>query len=158
MTGNKFETLDQLLAANQDEETIVKLFDFLSDISEYGEKIEVLNPHQRVVYYIEILETEINNGGFNQYFFNSYGNFAHETIAALSEIKAHKTSEILKLAVAAFPNKTAPKDREERQNIMDDIEDAANLIWEELDQKFYLYDDDINGLLINYIKLNRASF
>jgi hypothetical protein len=158
MNENKFETLDQLLAANDDEETIEELFGHLSEVCEFGAKIDYLNPHQKALYLIEILEMEINSGGFNQYFFNSYGEFAHETIAALTDIKAYKTSKLLQTAVSPFPNKTVPKDTKERQKIVNEIEKKANLDWEGLNVKFYDYEDDINGLLINYIKLNRASF
>lgn len=41
-----------------------------------------------------------------------------------------------------------------RQKILEQIEEKANEIWEELDQRFFEYEDDLNLLNIDYIKKN----
>jgi hypothetical protein len=43
---------------------------YLHKKSEYGEKIENLNSSQRASRFVENSEHEINNGGFNQFYFN----------------------------------------------------------------------------------------
>ncbi|MDN3657231.1 DMP19 family protein [Ferruginibacter paludis] len=91
---------------------------------------------------------EINNGGFNQYFCNSSGDNAHETILSIESIGAHKTADILQKAIDQFPNKTVPKDRDERTEIVEQIEEVADEVWGELDEKFFEYEDDLNTLNI----------
>jgi hypothetical protein len=41
----------------------------------------------RTVYCIVVLETQVNNGGFDQYFSNLYGQFAFDTILMLRNIE-----------------------------------------------------------------------
>jgi hypothetical protein len=44
---------------------------------EYGEYLSVLSPQEKVFYITQILEMEVNNGGFDQFFFNSSGDLAN---------------------------------------------------------------------------------
>ena len=104
------------------------------------------------------MEREINNGGFSQYFFNSSGNYAHETVRSLKLIVANKTADILQKAIDQFPNKLVPKDRDERQKVLDQIGEESNAIWNGLDQKFYAYEDDLNTLNLEYVKQNISEF
>ena len=52
---------------------------------------------------IETLEGEVNNGGFDQFFYNSAGNNTADTILALQAIGAARTADIVKRAAAMFP-------------------------------------------------------
>jgi hypothetical protein len=51
-----------------------------------------------VTYLIVLLENQVFNGGFDQYFANCYGQFALDTVAALNSINAPQKSELLKRA------------------------------------------------------------
>ena len=57
-----------------------------------------------------------------------------------------------------FPNGNVPEDRIERQEILEQIQEKADLIWEELDQKFFTYEDDLNKLNIEFIRKNKNKF
>lgn len=63
----------------------------------------------------------MNNGGFSQFFFNSSGDFSHETLDALKVIKAERTAILLEKAIAEFPNAKVPKDTAERRELMEKI-------------------------------------
>ncbi|MBC9914082.1 DMP19 family protein [Chitinophaga varians] len=52
----------------------------------------------RVVYLIEVLDAQVFNGGFHQYFSNRYGMFALSTIDALRTIGAAEKSSLLEKA------------------------------------------------------------
>ena len=65
---------------------------------------------------------------------------------------------IVERANNQFPDKKVPKVRAARQEILAQIEDKANEIWEELDQKFFEYEDDLNSLNIAYVRKNRNEF
>ena len=95
---------------------------------------------------------------FFQYFWNSSGDFAHQTINSLRAIGANITADILQSAIDQFPAGIAPQDRYERQDIMEQIEDVAEPIWAELDDKFYEYQDDLNTLNLNFVRKNKKDF
>jgi hypothetical protein len=117
-----------------------------------------LTDSQRNFYYNQNLEREVNNGGFNQYFINSSGAFAHETINSLRVIGANHTADILQSAIDQFPGKKVPSNRDERIDLVGRIEETANEKWEELDQKFFEYKDNLNSLNIEYVKKYRTEF
>ena len=150
----KIPNLDDLLNSEDINGSIIEVDDFICGLSEDDE----LTEPQKSFYYNQDLEREINNGGFNQYFCNTSGDNAHETVLSLKEIGANKTADILQQAIDQFPNKMVPKDRDERTKIVEQIEETANEVWDELDQKFYKYEDDLNTLNIQYVKKNKDFF
>jgi hypothetical protein len=50
---------------------------------------------QKVVYSTVLFHSQIENGGFHQYFFNSYGQFSIITVESLSLIGAHRRQQLL---------------------------------------------------------------
>lgn len=155
--ASKKPDIDSLLL-NDTDKLILDLDTYLCELSSYGDKLEKLTEPEKTFYFIQNLEREVNNGGFNQYFYNSSGDFAHQTIISLRQINAIKTVDILQLAIDQFPNSTVPQDRSERQNILEQIEEKANEIWGQLDERFFKYEDNLYDLNIVFIKQNRSSF
>jgi Domain of unknown function (DUF4375) len=104
---------------------------------------------QEVVALIGALEDEVNNGGFDQFFYNSPGDNTMETIQALEAVGALTTADIVRRAAAKFPGGTPPKDRFARQDVLlENFPDAA--AFRELDEEFYAYPDDLSRLLSKY--------
>ncbi len=134
---------------------IIKLDNYICQLCNYGDKTEDLTDGQKDFYFNQNLEREINNGGFYQYFFNSSGDFANETIQSLKNIRAEKTADILVEAINQFPDKNVPRDRDKRQSILEAIEQKAVTKWRELDQQFYKYEDDLNALNMEYVEENK---
>jgi hypothetical protein len=91
-------------------------------------------------------------------FFKSSGDFAHKTVQSLQTIGANKTADILQKAIDQFPNSIVPEDRTERQEILEQIQETADLVWEKLDQKFFSYEDDLNTLNIEFVRKNKDKF
>jgi len=150
--------IDALLSSPDTNNAIIEIDYYVCKLCSYGDTLDRLTEAQKNFYFNQNLEREINNGGFNQYFYNSSGDFAHETITSLRKIGADKTAVILQKAIDQFPDSTVPKDRTNRQEILEQIEDTANEVWEQLDQAFYKYEDNLYDLNIEYIKQNRNSF
>ena len=98
---------------------------------------------------IEELEAEVNNGGFDQFFFNFAGNRTAETIEALKIIGAFKTSEIVTRAANKFPSGMPPTEWFERQNILEQVSPESDA-FEHEDKAFYEYQDDLAKLLAAY--------
>lgn len=156
--GDNIPDIDTLLSSPDTNNAIIEIDNYVSKLCSYGDTLSSLTEPQKNFYLNQNLEREINNGGFNQFFYNSSGDFAHDTIISLKTIGAKKTADILQRAIDQFPNSTVPKDRGKRQEVLEQIEDAANEVWEQLDQTFYKYEDNLNDLNIEYIKQNRSSF
>jgi hypothetical protein len=149
--------IDSLLT-NDPHKLILDLDTYLYELSSSGEALDKLTEPQKTFYFNQYLEKEINNGGFNQYFYNSAGNFSHQTVIALRQINATKTANILQSAIDQFPNSIVPEDRTNRQAILETIEDKADGVWEQLDQKFFAYEENLSDLNIEFIKQNRSYF
>ena len=148
--------IDQALNNPDENEAIIQIEEYLT--SRFDSDQSSLSNIEKNVIYIENLEREVNNGGIDQFFSNSSGNYAHETVTALEEIGAQKTSDLLKKAISVFPDGDVPKDREKRREVMEEIEDDSEDTWNELDDKFYEYEDDIPSLILSYIRSNRKEF
>lgn len=134
---------------------VIDMFSAIDEKCEYGDTMEKLNEHERIFYIAQILEQEINNGGFSQFFYNSSGDFSNEIVDAFTKIGAHKTAEICKKALAVFNGKV-PTDREERQNLLESL--ACEDIFDECDNAFYDYEDDLEALNYAYIMKHRKFF
>ena len=150
--------LDTLLSSTDTNNAIIEIDNYVCKLCSYGDILHSLTQPQKNFYFNQNLEREINNGGFNQYFYNSSGDFAHETIVSLQTIGATKTADILQQAINQFPNSTVPRDRAKRQEVLAQIEEVADEVWEQLNQTFYKYQDNLNELNIEYIKQKRSSF
>jgi hypothetical protein len=150
--------IEKILKIEDETAAIIELDTKLNEISKYGKEIERLTESQKTVLIVENLEREINNGGFNQFFFNSSGDFAHETVTALRTIKAFKTADIVSKSISAWPNQKVPKDRKKRQELLEEIAENADKVWNECDQEFYKYQDNIGILLLDYVRLNKTDF
>jgi hypothetical protein len=117
-------------------------------------KPEKLSEEERNIVYIEELEREMNNGGFSQFFFNSSGDYTEELIHALKMVGSIKFLKLVESAKAEFPNSIIPKDKKERQEILESIQEKVNPVWDTLVSEFYMYEEDIYALMLAYISKN----
>lgn len=150
--------LDKVLKMERRDMIVMEIDTYLNKKCEYREKIDRLNESQKILLIVENLEREINNGGFHQFYWNSSGDYANETINALIRIGANKTAEIVKKANSEFKNGSVPKDRAERQNELELIEEKAEENWNKCDSEFYEYQDDLTELLIAFVIKNKLDF
>ena len=138
---------------------LINLYDYLCNKSDYGEKISLLSEAEKIIYLEQAFECEINNGGFDQFFFNPSGDYTYETLEALKSISADKTALILEKAISIFGKKKIPSDQTDRQNLLEKIENEKTAdILDECDEKFYAYEDDLSALCLKYIEQNLEQF
>ena len=117
-----------------------------------------LTPAEGVAYCVDALEREVNNGGFRQFFDNSSGDTALETVAALDAIHARQAAALVRRAIAQFPQGTPPRDRDERSRLMEELPAGAAEAWMILDDEFYTYPDDLTTLMRQYVEAHRGEF
>ncbi len=155
------KNIDDIWKIEEKENFIVALDQYIAEKCEYGDKMEVLNVDQRVLYITQALEMEVNNGGFAQFFFNSDGCFGNELVASFEKIGAKKTAEICKKAISIYGDKV-PTDRDEREEILtpDDEKEEERIeeILDECDDAFFEYEDDLLELNYQFIINNKESF
>lgn len=115
-----------------------------------------LSPAEQVFRAIWDLESDVNNGGFDQYFFNSSGDTAFAVVDALKAIGAQETARIVAEANGMFPGSSPPRDRDKRQVLLDALGPEQKAALERLDAEFFRYPDSLTELLHEYVKGNSA--
>ena len=152
------KSLDEIFQSDDETEIVIEIGQLLWDKSKNDKDFESLNQLEKNVLFVEMLEGQVNNGGFDQYFFNSSGEYAHETLNALEEIKAPQMAELLNQAIKVFPSLPIPKDTEQRRECMEGISESISETWDKLDDLFYKYPENLAGLVIEYVKTNKNKF
>jgi hypothetical protein len=100
------------------------------------------------------LEEQVNNGGFDQYFWNSSGDSAHAVVGALESIGATNAAQIVAAACGLFRGGSPPRVRAEREARIDALTDVERAALDDFDQQFYCYPDDLTALLHEFVTRN----
>jgi hypothetical protein len=133
---------------------LATLYEHLSRKCAYGEDFEALSKEEAVLYLCQVLENEVNNGGFSQFFYNPSGNFSLETLQALKTIGACKTAAVYEKALSVFPAFNIPGNRFLRQELLDTLDQA---IFDEADDDFNKNEDNLQELNIAYAISNQTN-
>jgi len=110
---------------------------------------DALSTLEKVLVAVSGLEADVNNGGFHQYYFNSSGDTANLAPKALRTIGAVHMASIVEAANSRFGPGGPPNSRLPRQNALFELSDD---LWDDLNNQFYKYPDDISTLLERYFK------
>ena len=152
------ETASLLDEQNDPDEVVFGIFDHILEKSAYGDHPNRLTSEERVILVVRLVEDEVNNGGFSQFIFNTAGNFAGETVAAMTAIGAHSTAAVCQKAMDAF-GADIPVNREARQALLESKEaEGIDGILDECDGAFYEYEDDLVQLCYAYIMAHKKAF
>jgi hypothetical protein len=106
--------------------------------------IRSLPPGVRALYATWLVDAEVNNGGFNQYFFNSSGQYAGEALAGYELLGATDYAAVMQSAIATFE---ADRDRlspfYETHTLESFSESYRHTDLGEIDQRYYALGDRI---------------
>ncbi len=105
-----------------------------------------------MIWNIDWMETEINNGGFHQYFFNSTGDHSADTARQLRLIGAVKTAELIERGRALFPGGKPAIDLDERRKQLEPFTLDQHEQLRALEEAFYARDEDLFVLLRTYLE------
>ena len=125
--------------------------DFITELMrKIDDKTEPMNEKEEVIYRVSWLTMEVNNGGFHQYFFNSTGEHAVETVSMLKRIGAPQTAALFETGCSLFPEGNPPKSLQARRRVLarftlDQLETLRDL-----QERFYARREDLNVLLKRY--------
>jgi hypothetical protein len=150
--------IDNALSLKGDTNIIIAINEIVWKKSNNLENIDNLTKPEKTFLYVEILEAEINNGGFDQFFYNSSGDYAYEALQSLNEVGAKKTANLISEAYKMFPKNPIPKQVESRQILLEKVSKETSEKWNELEDMFYKQDENIQKLLLEYVRKNKLDF
>lgn len=158
------ELTSEIIDTTPDDRLLQTIFDNLSEkIIDYEKEYETVltfSKPRQAIYTIWVLEGEVSNGGFNQFYFNSSGQFADLTPEALKLIGANKFSDLVSKA-----NSIYKKENEKIVKHQDGTLEGFSKSYEgnplnNLDTEFYdLYKtEDLYKLQVNFIRSHKINF
>jgi len=122
--------------------------------------VKKLTKGQQAFFSIWWLEAEVNNGGFNQFYFNSSGQYSEMSAVGLKTIGAEKFSQLVYRA-----NKIYNENKERLEEFDDGTMESFSESYKDnplnaCDMEFYeLYElENISDLRIKYIRENIPEF
>jgi hypothetical protein len=110
-----------------------------------------LSTPERVFRSIWELEGEVNNGGLDQYFFNSSGSLVPHVVGALEAIGAFRIAGILENAIGLMPTKVSWRDSDMRREMLIALPEMSQDALATLTEEFYRYPDNLTALLYAYV-------
>lgn len=128
----------------------------LRRLEKFGSKR--LSRAQKAYYCVWVLDCEVCNGGFAQYFVNSAGNLAHLTRKALKAIGAPETEQLLAQAMALFGEAGPERNRDKRHEQLAKLFDASKAKLDELDTLYYKDPDSLKVRLQEFARRYKKHF
>lgn len=120
---------------------------------QYNKDLVKFTKSQRYIFAIEWYLSEVNNGGHDQFYYNSTGIVWEDAMNGFQEIGATENYNIIKESahmLGGNPN----KDREKRQDELEKYEPDFS----ELDDRYYASEKSMLEKLHAYIKANAKDF
>ncbi|MEI9908904.1 MAG: DUF4375 domain-containing protein [Bacteroidota bacterium] len=156
---------EQIIDAASDDELLQVVFDNLSekqpaDYTKEYKTVTAWNKERQAIYVIWLLEAEVNNGGYNQYYFNSSGQFYKLLPDALKLVGANKFATLTEKA-----NSTYEKENDKITKHQDRTLEGFSKSYEDnplnkFDDEFYvLYKaENLQKLQVEFIRKHKQEF
>ena len=118
------------------------------------------NKSQQAIYMIWCLEAEVNNGGFDQFYFNPSGQFYTHLPEALKLVGATKFAELTEQANAIYEKENQTIKQHQDGTLEGSSESYENNPFYDVDSLFYeLYErEDLLELQVDYIRKHKEAF
>jgi predicted ribosomally synthesized peptide with nif11-like leader len=119
---------------------------------QYNSDLEGFSKAQRYIFAIQWYTAEVNNGGHDQFYYNSTGIVWRDALLGFEQIGHKQAYRILKESADRLGG-TPSMDRFERQEQLD----HSKADFEDLDREFYEI-NDIDDKVMSYIRLHKTDF
>jgi len=132
----------------------------IDDESEEREIVKSLTPGQRAIYVTMIVESEVNNGGFNQFYYNSSGQLADMMEEAFKTIEAGQFTDLARQANLIYAGIKVDLEKYKDGTMESFSESYKDNPLNDLDDKFYTLGEDeaLSKIRIKYIRNNVKEF
>ena len=151
-------SIQEILALDDPWECYIQMSNHLWIKSAYMESMDVLTAEEQVFLMVDYLQMEVNNGGLDQFFFNSSGDYAQNILEACETVGASQSAALLRQAMAEFPDGQVPADREARWKLMEELPESHSDAWSALDEEFWSDPDNIAHCLSDYAQAHQEQF
>jgi hypothetical protein len=113
----------------------------------------------RMIYTTRVLDDEVNNGGFNQYFWNTSGAFANEALDGLVMIGAIERAQLMREAIDTYEDERKELQKYRAQNTLEAFSESyKHTSLGKLDQRYYRSKEDLAALRVAYIRSHPKAF
>ncbi|WP_051697507.1 DMP19 family protein [Prevotella sp. 10(H)] len=153
----------EIIDSVSDDDLVQVVFDNICtcmkpDYSNDYDVVIKLSAGQQSIYSTWCVEAEVNNGGFNQFYFNSSERFADMAVNGFLLIGAEQHYKLMKEA-----NKVYSENKEKLGSYNDGTlqsfsESYKDNPLKELDKIFYELEEDLNELRVKYIRVHYQEF
>lgn len=153
-----------ILASIADDEVEYAILDYVHAKinNRYDEEAAILAAMPagiRALYVTSGVEDEVNNGGFNQYYWNSTGRFADDAVKAFEFFSARKHAELMQEANRIHAAEQAQIEKFKAQGTLQAFSDSYKVSkLGPLDERFYKLDENLSALRVAKIRSEPALF
>ena len=156
---------EQIIDTTSDDNLLQIVFDNLSEkqSDDYEKEYETViswNKSRQAIYMIWLLEAEVNNGGYNQFYLNSSGQFYKCLPDALKLVGANKFADLTKRANNTF-EKENPKITQHQDGTLKGFSKSyEDNPLNKFDDEFYkLYEtENLQHIQVEFIKKHKTEF
>lgn len=155
----------QIIDSTSDDKLLQTIFDNLceklpKDYTEEYTAVASFPKSKQAIYIIWLLEAEVNNGGFNQFYSNSSGQFAKLAPDALKMIGAPKFLNLVERANAIYQREYDKITKFQDGSIEGFSKSYDDNPLNSLDSEFYelCNEEDLQKLQVDFIRKNKQEF
>ena len=156
---------EQIIDTTSDDNLLQVVFDNLSEKqpTDYEKEYETVmswSKSRQAIYIIWALEAEVNNGGYNQFYFNSSGQFYKHLPEALRLVGAYKFADLTQRANEIFEKENEQITKEQDGTLEGFSKSYENNPLNDFDDEFYeLYQtENLQQIQVGYIRNNKKEF
>ena len=156
---------EQIIDTTSDDRLLQLIFDNLlerqsTDHKKEYETVMSWNKSRQAIYMIWELEGEVNNGGYNQFYFNSSGQFYKHLPNALKFVGANRFADLTQRANVTF-EKENPKITQRQDGTIEGLSESyENNPLNKFDDEFFnLYNkEDLQKIQVDFIRKHKIEF
>jgi len=156
---------EQIIDTTSNDRLLQLIFDNLlerqsTDHKKEYETVMSWNKSRQAIYMIWELEGEVNNGGYNQFYFNSSGQFYKHLPNALKFVGANRFADLTQRANVTF-EKENPKITQRQDGTIEGLSESyENNPLNKFDDEFFnLYNkEDLQKIQVDFIRKHKIEF
>ncbi|WP_461066574.1 DMP19 family protein [Spirosoma horti] len=158
---------EQIIDSTSDEKLVQVVFDNLTQKlpTSYTEEEEYetilgWNKSRQAIYMIWILESEVNNGGYNQFYSNSGSQYAKYLPNALKLVGADRLADLTQRANDVFEKENEKTTENQDSTTIASTRSYPDYLFKRFDNDFYeiAQADSLNQVQVDFIRSHKGKF
>lgn len=155
---DKFKHKSKELTIEDKSDYVYSVYKNIDEKCNYKDDLDVLNHYERTLYIAIILEMDVYNGGFEEYFCSQSADYYQEAVSSFEELGSYEAAQICYKAIKTL-GEGIPLNRQEREDFYNDvIEDSIDETLYNCEVELKEISDNLTSLYYDYIKANEMYF